>query len=101
MKGIVLALWGILMTTMSSVGGTADFGVGMTDLFLRDPAVILRVPVVQRQSAGQWIVDRQSERRGSRPILAYTLFRLESKYGDVAVQPVLGRINGAQLHLSF
>ena len=101
MKGIVLILGGILMTTMSSLGGTADFGVGTTDSLLRDPAATLRVPLWQRPSAGQWISDAQSERRGSRPIVAYTLMRFDSKYAEVAVQPVIGRINGAQLYLSF
>jgi hypothetical protein len=101
MKGIVLVLSGILATAVSSFGGTADFRIGTTDSFLRDAAATLRAPVTQRQSAGQWIADAQSERRGSRPIVACTLFQFDSKYAEVAVQPVLGRINGAQLHLSF
>jgi len=101
MKGVVLVFWGILAAAVTSLGGTADFGIGTTDSFLHDPAATLRVSVTPRQSAGQWIADAQSERRSSRPIVACTLFQFDSKYGDVAVQPVLGRINGAQLHLSF
>jgi hypothetical protein len=97
----VLAFCGILVTAISSFGGTADFGIGASESFLRDAAATLRVPIRQRQSAGQWIADAQSERRSSRPIVACTLLQFDSKYGEVAVQPVLGRINGAQLHLSF
>jgi hypothetical protein len=101
MKGVVLAIWGILIIPLLSFGGTADFEIGTADSFRRNPAATLTVPVTQRRSVGQWIADAQSERRGSRPIVAYTLFQFDSKYAEVAVQPVFGRINGAQLHLSF
>jgi hypothetical protein len=30
-----------------------------------------------------------------------TFFRLDSKYGDVSVQPVVGGVNGAQLSVGF
>ena len=30
-----------------------------------------------------------------------TLFHINSKFGDIAVQPVMGQVNGAQLSLGF
>ena len=30
-----------------------------------------------------------------------TLFHINSKFGDIAVQPVIGQVNGAQLSLGF
>ena len=47
---------------------------------------------------------RDSKRETEKPPRehkAITLFHFNSQFGDVAVQPVFGRVNGAQLSLGF
>ncbi len=34
-------------------------------------------------------------------LTGYTLWRVDSKYGDILVQPVFGQVNGAQIHISW
>ncbi|MFL6514151.1 MAG: hypothetical protein ACJ8M1_03935 [Chthoniobacterales bacterium] len=102
MKGVVLTVAGILI---SSLGAFADTETGTTFTTnyssTPDPAVMLRAPAARATVSSQFVSDAQSERRSSRPTVAYTVFRINSKYAEVSVQPVFGRINGAQLYLSF
>ncbi len=53
-------------------------------------------------SAGHWTGnerDRDAERaREHKPL---TLFRFDSKFGEVAVRPAIGKVNGAQFSLGF
>ena len=44
---------------------------------------------------------RQDTFETSRERKALTLFRINSKFGDIAVQPVFGSIKGAQFSLGF
>ena len=34
-------------------------------------------------------------------LAGYTLFRFDPKYGDISVQPIFGKINGAQICVSW
>ena len=43
----------------------------------------------------------ESERRPPRERKSLTLFRFDSKHGDIAVQPVIGGLKGAQFSLGF
>ena len=102
MKGIVLRLLGLMIGAVSSFGALddVDFGIGTNSFSARDPELMLRSPD-DRARVGQLVADRRTEERGSRPSLAVTVVRFESKHGDVALQPILGRINGAQIFVSF
>ncbi len=42
--------------------------------------------------------DRERETHERKPL---TLFRFDSRFGEVAVRPVIGKVNGAQLSLGF
>lgn len=43
----------------------------------------------------------ERERASVREHQPLTLFHFNSKFGDVAVQPVIGKVNGAQFSLGF
>jgi hypothetical protein len=101
MKGTVLTLLGLLLGAVSSFGGTeTEFAVSTNYSSVRDPAVMLR-RVGEKPASVQRIADAQSEVRGSRPTVAYTLVRVDGRFAELSVQPVFGRINGAQLYVSF
>jgi len=102
MKAIVLTMAGILISSVASFAGT-ESGTTFTTNYSStpDPVVMLRKPAPQPALDSQFVSDARSERRSSRPTVAYTLFRMNSKYAEVSVQPLFGRINGAQLYLSF
>jgi hypothetical protein len=98
LKGMMLALATMLVAPVLSFAG--DFAV--TNSFSPDSGtVVLRSTPRAIASAGQFITDAQTETRGSRPIVAYTLFNFETKVAQVSVQPVFGRINGAQVQLNW
>jgi hypothetical protein len=104
MKGVVLTLCGFVLGAASSwaAGNDVEFGVTNNDFSRRaDPALILRTPKPADEVSARLVTDSRSEVRGARPSVAYTVFRLRSRLADVSLQPVLGRINGAQLHLDF
>ena len=42
--------------------------------------------------------EREKETHERKPL---TLFRFNSKFGEVAVRPVIGKVNGAQFSLGF
>ena len=42
--------------------------------------------------------ERDKETRERKPL---TLYRFNSKFGEVAVRPVIGKVNGAQFSLGF
>jgi hypothetical protein len=104
MKGIVLVLFSLLIAPVSSsfcAPSDTDFGFGANFSSTTDPAAVLRAPVRTSSPTAQLITDTQAEQRNSRPIVAYTLFRFDSRFAEVSVQPVVGRINGAQVRLNF
>jgi hypothetical protein len=104
MKGIVLAVMSLCILAVSSAGAGTDTEFGVTNNSATrgaDPALMLRSTPNQTARAAQLVSDNRLEVRGARPTVAYTIFRMNSKIGDVALQPVLGRINGAQLRLDF
>jgi hypothetical protein len=46
----------------------------------------------------RWTPNAAATRNEHRPL---TLFHLDSKFGNIAVQPVVGHVNGAQFSLGF
>jgi hypothetical protein len=106
MKGIVLMIVVLIAGLVSSLAGTeTEFGVTTNYSSVRDPALMLRAPATQAAAAdgaaARLVTDQRSEYRGSRPSVACTVLRLKSKYADMSLQPVFGRINGAQVFLNF
>jgi hypothetical protein len=104
MKGIVIVLFGLMTMAVSplmAAGSDADFGISENSSSVRDPGAMLRSPVQTVSSPGQLLSDSQTERGSSRPIVAFTAFRFDSRYADLSVQPVLGRINGAQVRVNW
>ena len=45
--------------------------------------------------------DRDAQAREHGKGKPLTLFRINSKFGDIAVEPVMGQVNGAQFSLGF
>jgi len=45
--------------------------------------------------------NRNSERENATDHNPLTLFHINSKLGDIAVEPVMGQVNGAQFSLGF
>jgi hypothetical protein len=102
MKGIVLTVAGILVSSVASFAGT-EIGTTFTLNYssVPDPAIMLRTRGIEGTGVSQFVSDARSEHRSSRPTVAYTIFRVNSKYAEMSVQPVFGRINGAQLYFNF
>jgi hypothetical protein len=45
--------------------------------------------------------QRETENNRRNQTLRYTVLRFDSGVGDIAVQPIVGKVNGAQLYVSF
>src|SRR4051794_33876416 len=103
MKGIVLVLVGWFIVTASTFGESmaVDFGISTNQVSPRDAALMLRVPLQRASPTAQFVFDSRSESRGSRPSIAYTLFRVDSRFMDASLQPIFGKINGAQMQLNW
>jgi len=101
MKGLALVLLSFMApVSVFSETASADFEFSANSPLTRDPMRVLRTPVnIVKDSA--LVTDSRSEIRGSRPSVAYTVFRLEWQNVDAAVQPVFGRINGAQIKVNW
>ena len=102
MKAIGLVLAGLLVAPMGTFAQApaASFGLTTNSALVSD-ASVLRTMTRKVSSPGQFMIDTQSEDRGSRPIVACTLFSYKTAFTDVSVQPLLGRINGAQLKVNW
>jgi len=103
MKGIVLAMLGLAIGTAAAFGEQPDtkFGVTANNSSAMNSEILVRPPIKTSAGLFQLVADDQGETRGSRPSIACTVFRFDSKAAAVSLQPVFGRINGAQVYLSF
>src|SRR2546421_8321022 len=103
MKRVVLALFGFSLLMASAFGESieTEFSTGTNHSSNFDPALMLRTSPRTGTGSAELVTDERSEVRGSRPSVAYTVFRINSRYGDASIQPVLGRINGAQIRVEF
>lgn len=102
MKGIVLGLMGLLLGVVSAVrAGDTDFGLTTNPPSTRDPAAILRTAPKTSDALVRLVTDDRIEARGTKPSVAFTVFRLTSRSAELSLQPIAGPINGAQVQLNF
>jgi hypothetical protein len=104
MKGIVLVLLCLVVAVRPSTAAGGDMEFGVTNNSSSpgaDPALMLRTYSPHGDLAARLVSDDRSEVRGARPSVAYTVFQINARFAHVSLQPVLGRINGAQVHLDF
>jgi hypothetical protein len=99
MKRVVLGL-GVMMTILFSIsrGADSDF-VSASATGPRE--IVTALP--PRTAAGTSSSPQRRAENGSNngTLAAYTLFRFDPKYGDISVQPIFGRVNGAQICLEW
>lgn len=105
MKGIVLILLSVVLMPVLAVAQTAQGDFSVSPNSMADPAAMLirKAPAQHNISPGQLLVADQQETdtRESRPSVAYTIFSFDTRVAQVSVQPILGKINGAQLQLNW
>src|SRR5438445_5456884 len=102
MKGIGLALFGLLLVAVSSAcAGDSDFGLANNSSLGRDPAAILLTAPKGSDSLVRLVTDDRIEALGTKPSVAFTVFRFTARSAEVSLQPIAGPINGAQVQLSF
>ena len=101
MRGFVLALVCLTVPVSAFCESLALFEFASPEPSFRDPALILRKPLQTTSGSVEIVSDSRSETRGSRPSVAYTLFRFDWQRADASIQPVFGRINGAQVKLTW
>ena len=94
MKRFVVAL--LIMTT----GLLPVFGADESDFFVSSSAIKASAMVSVRDDQTR-LPDQATENSRRNGIVRYTILRFESKLGKIDVQPLLGKVNGAQLYVSF
>ena len=95
MKRLVVAL--VIMTA----GSLPLFGADEADFFISDGGAKASAIRSGRHKNAASEHEATSETGRHHQTLRYTILHFESKVGDICLQPVVGKINGAQLYLSF
>lgn len=76
------------------------FGAGQNDFFTSAGSG-KHMAARQARHEDRAASERPDTRETRRERVHYTLFHFDSKVGNIAVEPVVGKVNGAQFSVSF